>query len=108
MARRPSPWYRSSRKSWHVTIRGEKHYLGPPPAGAKPPEKSKKTGLWNHPPEIAEAFRRLLDGRPAEADSGDTVIAVLDDFITWCKENRSALTAGRYEEFVQDFVSSED
>jgi len=37
----------------------------------------------------------------------DTVIRVLDDFITWCKENRARITAARYEQFCQDFVLAE-
>lgn len=34
------------------------------------------------------------------------MVAVLDDFITWAKENRASLTASRYEEFCQGFVKA--
>ena len=35
-------------------------------------------------------------------------MAVLDDFITWAKENRAGVTARRYEEFCQNFVNADE
>lgn len=35
---------------------------------------------------------------------GDSVVAVLDRFLTWCTEHRGELTTKRYREFIQDFV----
>lgn len=114
MARKASPWYREERNEWCVTIKGQHHRLGEHPEGAPRPQKSKKTGRWNAPDEIEKAFRRLIDapGEIAPALSGpevgDDVVSVLDDFITWCKENREAITTRRYEEFCQDFVRATD
>lgn len=110
MARKPSPWYRKERNEWCVTLDGHHHRLGEHPEGAARPERSKKTGRWNAPEQIERAFRKLLDGlspdeaATASAAEGETVIGVLDAFITWCKENRKARTAGRYEELCQSFV----
>lgn len=111
MARKASPWYRAERNEWCVTIRGKHRRLGEHPAGAPRPKKSERTGKWNAPDEIEKAFRALLDGEgaseevPVAVESGeDDVVSVLDDFITWCKENRAELTAARYEELCQDFV----
>src|SRR5262249_30943176 len=88
---------------------GKQHLLGAHPPNAPAPEKSRKTGRWNSPPEIDAAFRRLLDGgspATADADGGGRVVDVLDAFITWTKENRAGLTASRDEEFCQDFVKA--
>jgi hypothetical protein len=35
MARSPKPWYRDDRQAWFVTIRGERHNLGPDEQEAK-------------------------------------------------------------------------
>ena len=109
MAKKAHPWFWEARNAWYVTLHGKQHLLGEHPAKAPPPEKSHKTGRWNSPKEIDQAFRRLLDGgSPIPSSTGDAVVAVLDDFITWCKEHRAALTASRYEEFCQDFVKAGD
>jgi hypothetical protein len=39
-------------------------------------------------------------------ETGDRVVDVLDAFLTWCREHRSAITTERYTKFFQDFVSS--
>jgi integrase len=113
MARKPSPWYREDRNGWYVTLDGQRHFLGEHPAGAPRPRKSEKTGRWNAPTSIEEEFVRLQSGQHVESDDEggvaalageDDVVAVLDDFITWCKENREPVTANRYEEFCQGFV----
>jgi integrase len=114
MARKPSPWYREERDEWCVTIKGIHHRLGGHPEGAPKPQKSKKTGRWNAPQEIEKAFRQLLDSAEEEVvpetapTVADDVISVLDDFLVWCRENREAITAKRYEEFCQDFVRATD
>jgi hypothetical protein len=58
MARRPSPWYRSDRNEWCVTIRGQHHRLGTHPPDAPPPKKSPRTGKWNAPDSIVREFYR--------------------------------------------------
>jgi integrase len=113
MAKQPNPWFWEARNLWCVKIRGERTILGPHPDGEPPPKKSKKTGRWNPPQSILDAFHRLMRGEPVtaeqaeEAADSDRVIAVLDDFITWAKENKAALTAKRYEQFCQGFVRHE-
>lgn len=108
MARKPSPWYRAERNEWCVTIDGMHHRLGAHPAGAPPPKRSKKTGKWNAPKVIEEAFYELMGAKPAERLPEDRVIDVLDAFITWSREHRAAITVDRYEEFCQDFVRASD
>lgn len=101
MARKPSPWYREERNEWCVTVGGKHHRLGEHPAAAPKPKRGKRG--WNAPREVLDAFYKLMrgDNRPQDADS---VVAVLDDFLTWCQENRAGRTYDRYQEFIQDFV----
>lgn len=113
MARKASPWYRAERNEWCVTINGVHHRLGEHPAGAKAPKKSKRTGKWNAPKEIEDAFVRLLAGEekpatpePAAPEAG-SVQAAFHAFNKWCKENRGALTARRYKEVLEDFINFE-
>lgn len=117
MARKPSPWYREDREGWFVTLNGQRHFLGTHPEGAPTPKKSERTKLWNTPRVILDAFHKLVaEGppeelpEPAEEEAGpgeDSVVAVLDDFLTWCQENREPITARRYAEFCQDFVRAD-
>ena len=107
MARKPHPWYRSERNQWWVRFRGKDHCLGDHPLNAPRPEKSKKTGQWNAPREIEEAFFKLMGGTLQSRLAPDAVITVLDEFLTWCKKNRAASTANRYEELIQDFVKAD-
>jgi integrase len=112
MAKQPNPWFWEARNGWYVQHEGERYFLGLHPAG-EPPKKSKKTGRWNPPPAILDAFHRLMRGEPItaraveEAADSDRVISVLDDFITWARENKAPLTARRYEQFCQGFVRHE-
>ena len=108
MARKASPWYRAERNEWCVTVDGKHHRLGEHPKGAPPPKKSPRTKQWNAPKEILDAFHQLLtSGEPEpERPDEDAVVCLLDDFITWSKENRAKITALRYEEFCQDFVKA--
>lgn len=116
MARKPSPWWWDDEQGWYVNYQGKRRFLGKHPEGASRPRKSDKTGRWNAPAEIETAFVRLLGGATAtryEAPTPsphpppeDQVVAVLDDFLTWCKENREPITAKRYAQFCQDFVNA--
>lgn len=110
MAKKSSPWYWQARNGWYVTLNGKRYCLGLHPDVAKKPEKSKKTGRWNSPPEIDQAYRNLLStgsAQDAPADD-DAVVNVLDDFVVWSRENRAKLTAARYAEICQDFVTASD
>jgi hypothetical protein len=107
MAKKAQPWYWEVRKGWYVIVNGQRHTLGEHPATAPPPKKGKRG--WNSPPEIDVAYRRLLTtGIPQAApQGGETVVAVLDDFITWSKEHRAARTAACYQDFCQEFVKAD-
>lgn len=85
MARTPKPWYWKARKSWYVTINGERHNLGP----------IKKDAI--------DEFHKLM-ASPASRLKNDSVAAVLDDFLTWCEENRARKTFTRYRDFIQSFI----
>jgi integrase len=109
MARKPSPWFRAERNEWCVTVNGQHHRLGEHPADAPIPRKSSRTGKWNAPREIEEAFHKLISDSKSGSKpvSEDAVAVVLDDFLTWTKEHRAPITAARYEEFCQDFIRFE-
>ena len=108
MAKKAAPWYWAARHGWYVLLDGQRHFLGEHPKGAAKPAKSKKTGRWNSPPEIDQAFRNLLSSGSSQHGSADEepVVNILDDFIIWSQENRSKITASRYEEICQDFVNA--
>jgi integrase len=108
MARKPTPWWWENESGWYVNHQGKRHFLGKHPEGAARPQKSKKTGRWNAPPAIEEEFRKLLGSQPPPAATGDSVVQILDDFISWCQENRAARTAQRYQDFCQDFVHASE
>ena len=109
MAKKATPWYWEARDGWYVLLNGRRHFLGRHPEGTAKPKKSKKTGRWNSPQKIDQAFRNLVgNGSPTEVPADeDSVVSILDDFITWTKENRAGITAARYEEFCQHFVNAE-
>jgi hypothetical protein len=108
MAKKAAPWYWAARHGWYVLLDGRRHFLGEQPDKAAKPEKSKKTGRWNSPPVIDQAFRNLVTSGSPEYGPADeeAVVNILDDFIVWVKENRTKLTASRYQDFCQDFVNA--
>jgi integrase len=103
MARKPSPWWWADEKGWYVNLAGKREFLGKHPEGAEPPRKSKRSGKWNAPKTIMNVFYKLMGRGEARGDA-DAIINILDDFITWCRENRANRTTDRYEEFCDDFV----
>lgn len=121
MARKASPWWWENEKGWYVNYQGRRRFLGKHPEGAKPPAKSKRTGKWNAPQEIEDAFHRLMTGQedvapapaeqvsqqPAEVDESGTVLAMFKSFNKWCKENRGELTARGYKDILEDFINFE-
>jgi hypothetical protein len=60
------------------------------------------------PPEVEDAFFKLMRGDTPKPTDDDAVVCVLDDFITWCRENRASRTTARSKDFIQDFVKADD
>jgi integrase len=89
MARPAKPWYWKARKIWCVTHKGERINLGP----------DRGEALKQYHEIMAKPEQ---ERHPTPQGS---VIAILDDFLTWTEENRAAKTFTRYRDFVQSFVS---
>ncbi len=108
MARKPSPWWWEEERGWYVNHNGKRHFLGKHPENASRPKKSEKTGRWNAPKEIEQAFRLLLSHESEFYGAGgqnDPLVQVLDDFIAWSQENKAQRTTMGYRRFCQDFVN---
>lgn len=104
MAKRAAPWWWEEKKAWYYKSEGKRHRIGPHPEGAVKPKKTK--GKWNTPKEIIEQFHQMMvDGGRQEVEDNESVAAVLDDFLSWCYENRAPRTADRYRDFIQEFVT---
>jgi hypothetical protein len=87
MARRPKPWYRESRKSWFVTLRGVQHCLG----------RNKR--------EAFDRFYELMQQKPRERKvSAESLAVVFDTFLEWVLENRSPDTFEWYRSRLQQFI----
>jgi site-specific recombinase XerD len=89
MARPAKPWFWKARKTWCVYHKGERVHLGP---------------------DRAEALRQYHEimAKPQQKRQpvpGGSVVAILDDFLTWTEENRAPKTYTRYRDFIQSFVS---
>lgn len=89
MARTPKPWFWKARKIWCVTINGERHTLGPEEDAAN------------------RKFHEIMarPGETFEPPPEDSVVAILDDFLTWTEENRASKTLQRYKDFCQAFCN---
>jgi site-specific recombinase XerD len=93
MARMPKPWWREDRQAWFVTIRGERHNLGPDKAAAD------------------REFHRLMSKRPEEPrqekpSNSLSVADVFEKFLDWCEKNRAERTYLWYREYIQEFIDS--
>ncbi|WP_437193234.1 tyrosine-type recombinase/integrase [Planctomicrobium sp. SH527] len=88
MARVPKPWYWKSRRSWFVTIDGQRHSLGP----------DKK--------QASDRFYELM-GRPRACRSmTGTVVEIIDTFLDWVQKHRSADTYEWYRYRLQRFAEA--
>jgi len=87
MPRTPKLWYWKARKGWYVYIHGDKVPLG----------KDRDEAL--------RKFHEIMAKEPGEPHppSGDSLAAVLDDFLSWTLENRAQRTYERYQDFCQSF-----
>src|SRR5437870_835768 len=84
LARKPSPWWWEAEQGWYVNIQGKRQPLGKHPPGAPAPRQSKRTGKWNAPKEIEDAFYKLMRGDSPRPTDDEAVVAILDDFLVWC------------------------
>ena len=88
MARTPKPWYWKNRKSWFVTIDGERHNLGPDRAAAKD---------QYHALMLRPAVKRL----PAQS-----VHQIVDQFLAWTHTHRATRTYDWYIERTSSFCKT--
>src|SRR5262245_56256546 len=92
MPRQPSkPWYRSERNAWFVCIQGKQHNLGPD----KKEAERKFHELLARPPD-QPAFTQTAE---------ESVLAILDRFLTWCREHRKPETLEWYRWRLQEFTT---
>jgi hypothetical protein len=78
MARIPKPWYREDRQAWFVTIRGERHNLGPDEQ------------------EATRRFHELMAQRPEPSplpkSDGLSVATLFEKFLDWSEKNQAPRT----------------
>ncbi len=90
MARIPKPWFRDDRQAWFVTIRGERHNLGPDEQEAK------------------RQFHQLMAERPkpkpAAKPNALSVAALFDKFMDWSQKNQAAATYDWYRIRIQSLI----
>lgn len=87
MPRRPKPWFRTSRKSWYVTIDGVQHSLGP--------DKS----------QAYERFYELMRQPRRRKVASGLLVAIADRFLEWVSQHRSPATFQFYRDRLQPFVA---
>lgn len=92
MARSPKPWFREERNAWFVTIRGERHNLGPDKADA---DRRFHELMAKKPEPVQEKPRGVL-----------TVAEILDKYLDWCKKHRAERTYDWYFDHFQGFLNS--
>jgi integrase len=88
MARRPKPWYWKQRRSWFVTISGQRHPLGP----------DRSTALVR--------FHELMSSPQKAVVASDQVVAIIDLFLDWTKKHRAESRYHWYVWLCQSFVDS--
>jgi integrase/recombinase XerC len=93
MARSPKPWWREDRQSWYVTIRGERHKLGP--------DQSEADRQFHE--LMARPFQAII--APKTATDCLLVVEVFDKYLDWCKKHRAERTVEWYHDHIQDFIN---
>ncbi len=86
MARRARPWYRNERKAWFVTIAGVQHNLG----------ETKK--------EAFDRFHQLMGKPQRRCVSSQSLAAIIDEFLEFCRLHRSPANFQNYRYRLQQFV----
>jgi integrase len=101
--RQPKPWFRASKQAWYVEHRFKKVRLGSHPEGAPPPKKS--TSGWNAPPEIMDAFYKLMATDPANLPKPEKIAVALicDLFLDHSQKHHNPETYANYKHFLQSF-----
>ena len=116
--KKPYPWFRSGR-GWYVEIDEKQHFLGQHPDAAPPPQKSKKTRLWNPPPEILDAFYAKMQELKKEPDAFPsptqpchtlplTVAGICDRFLAHSQQHNDAGIYTWYKAYLDDFCNHKD
>ena len=87
--RTPKPWYRKDRKSWFVTINGQRYNLGR---------------------DRVRAFERfyalMAEPSPSPVVQAESVLAIIDAFLEWTRKHRAERTYDWYRERCQSFVDA--
>lgn len=104
MSRRASPWFREERNAWFFKVDGKQKFIAEHPADAPAPKKSAKTGLWNVPDTIREAFHKLIS---APVVASGTIWEVFDDFLEWTEKNKAPRTYDFYRQRLQWFKDAQ-
>jgi integrase len=86
MARPHKLWFRKSRNTWFVEIDAKQYNLGPDRE------------------EATTRFHELLAKRPTKA-SPNSVAAILDEFVVYVENHKTAATARWYKDYLQDFLT---
>lgn len=90
MPQYPKPFHRPARGLWYVQLDGKQLNLGS---------------------DRDEAFRRYheLMGRARDAPrvvAGDTILAILDEFLGWCQAHKAGRTYDWYRDYLESFAKS--
>lgn len=83
--RQPKPYFKASHKAWYVNLRGKPHRLA-----------EEEKAAW-------QEYHRLMAGE-APVTSKTTVVALLDRFLVWTKDNRKPKTYSWYFDHLQSFT----
>lgn len=116
MPHAPKPFFKAKRNTWYVERGRTQHALGKHPDNLPLPVK--KGGVWQAPPEITQAFYRLMAARPEGEETSPSVrevpgrerrqlaLEVFDEFLEWCRKHREAATYVWYRDRIQSFVAT--
>jgi len=88
MARTPKPWFRKGR-GWFVTISGTQHNLG----------RDKKAAYH-------EYHRLMHQPENQRKISGQSLVAIFDDFLDWVQKNKAPDTYRWYRDLLQKFIET--
>lgn len=83
--RQPKPYFKASHKAWYVNLRGKTQRLG-----------TTEEEAWQ------EYYRLMADEAPVTSKT--TVVALLDRYLIWTKENRAPRTYDWYLDHLQSFA----